>query len=455
VRTQPGSNVADLIAELRSRQNDAGAYKLWPGGDMVDEFVSLYAQHLLLEAGERNQAIPADLLETGNAYLRELASRDGNNLTDERQTAYAIYLLTRQGQRTTAEINAARKRLSERYRGQWEKDLTAAWLAAAHQLMRQERDADTLIRGVPFGAAPSELYYDAMTHDALLLFITARHFPQRLSALPPTMLTSLADRVTKGEYHSLSAGTTLLALETYAKATSGAENNLGVGEVLRDRTVRALTLPAGLFPKAAFTEQAQSVRFTNRNDLNAYYLVESSGFDRKPPTAGIKQGLEVIREYVDTNGKPLTQIKIGDQIDVRLKFRGLKGDFIPSIALVDLLPGGFELVVPQQPIADDFIEAAEEGDGGEEGGDVGRDQAFSGWQCQICARSTAQLQYADMREDRVVFYVNATNGVAEIVYRIKATNVGTYVIPPAYGEAMYDRGVIGRSTAGKLEVARP
>jgi hypothetical protein len=54
-----------------------------------------------------------------------------------------------------------------------------------------------------------------------------------------------------------------------------------------------------------------------------------------------------------------------------------------------------------------------------------------------------------------VFYVNATNEVAEIVYRIKATNVGTYTIPPSYGEAMYDRSVLGRSTAGKIEVVRP
>jgi uncharacterized protein YfaS (alpha-2-macroglobulin family) len=449
VRTEAGANINALISELRSRQNDVGAYKLWPGGDTVEEFVSLYAQHLLLEAGERNQPIPGDLLASGNNFLRQVATRDGDSITDERQSAYAIYLLTRQGQRMTAELTAARTRLSERYRGVWEKDLTAAWLAAAHELMRQERDADTLIREVPFGATPNETYYDAMTHDALLLFIVARHFPERLSALPPTMLTSLADRVTKNAYHSLSAGTTLLALETYAKATAGAENNLAIAEVLRDRAVRALTLPAGLFPKASFTEEATALRFTNRNDLNGYYLVESSGFDRRPPTEAIKQGLEVIREYVDTEGKPLTRIKMGDQVDVRLKFRGLKGDFIPSIALVDLLPGGFELVVPQQPTAEDFIESSEDGE------DVGPDRAFTGWTCQICIRSNASLQYADMREDRVVFYVNATNEVTEIVYRIKATNVGTYTIPPSHGEAMYDRSVLGRSTAGKIEVVRP
>jgi uncharacterized protein YfaS (alpha-2-macroglobulin family) len=59
-----------------------------------------------------------------------------------------------------------------------------------------------------------------------------------------------------------------------------------------------------------------------------------------------------------------------------------------------------------------------------------------------------------MREDRVVFYVSASNQVTEIVYRIKATNVGTYTTPPAYGEAMYDRSVVARSTAGKLTVVR-
>ncbi len=60
-----------------------------------------------------------------------------------------------------------------------------------------------------------------------------------------------------------------------------------------------------------------------------------------------------------------------------------------------------------------------------------------------------------MREDRVVFYVDANRDVSEIVYRIKATNVGTYVVPPAYGEAMYDRSVIGRSAAGRITVTRP
>ncbi|MET0659394.1 MAG: alpha-2-macroglobulin [Steroidobacteraceae bacterium] len=448
VRKQAGASLPALLAELRSRQNDAGAYKLWPGGDEVVGFVSIYAQHLLIEAQERGEAVPQDLLDRGNQNLRALAGRDGNNLTDERNSAYAIYLLTRQGQRMAAELAAIQKRLDERYRDSWRRDLTAAWLAAALDLM-QQREGERLIKGVRTGAG-TELYNDGMTQDAWLLYLTARHFPERLPSLPATHLSTLAERVNRGEYHSLAAGTTLLALDAYATAAGDKNAQLSIAEVLRDRTARDLTLPDGLFPKTSFTADAVALRFGNASDLPAYYLVEQSGFDRKPPSEAIKEGLEVIREYTDAQGKALTQIKMGQEVNVRLKFRSLKSQPVDSVALVDLLPGGFDLVVPQAPAESRFAEAVPDGEGGSGA------SAYTGWTCAVCASgSHAQLQYADMREDRVVFYATATTEVQQVVYRIKATNVGTFTVPPAYGEAMYESTVKARSVVGKLEVVRP
>lgn len=435
VRTESGADIAGLVSELRARQNDAGAYKLWPGSEQVVEFVSLYAQHFLLEAAEREEAVPGDLIANGNQFLRTIAARDGNNLADERQTAYALYLLTRQGERMSTEIAAARKRLEERYRGQWEQDLTAAWLAAALDLMRQDRDAGTLIGRTKFGlGTPSDTYNDPMTRDALLLFVIARHFPERLSDVPKETLGTLAQRVDENYYHSLSAGTTLLALDAYSNATQGQARNLSLAEVLKDKRVHGLELSEATFPKTPFSDQAAALRFTNNSELNAYYTIEQSGFDRTPPTEAIRKGFEVLREYTDASGKPLTKIDMGQQVDVHLKFRSVERNSIDSLALVDLLPGGFELVVPSPD------EAA----------------VSEGWSCQVCVGQTkASLEYADMHEDRVVFYVEANQEISEIVYRIKATNVGNYVVPPAYGEAMYDRSVMGRSVAGKLAVSRP
>ena len=147
---------------------------------------------------------------------------------------------------------------------------------------------------------------------------------------------------------------------------------------------------------------------------------------------------------------------MGQQVDVHLKFRSTDRDSVPSMALVDLLPGGFELVVPSQEAQTPFSEASVDAPGESDGEEYDAQAGFSGWSCQVCVGTAkAALQYADMREDRVVFYVNAGKDMSEIVYRIKATNVGNYVVPPAYGEAMYDRSVMGRSAAGKLAVSRP
>jgi uncharacterized protein YfaS (alpha-2-macroglobulin family) len=318
--------------------------------------------------------------------------------------------------------------------------------------MRQDRDAGQLIGRTKFGlGATSDMYNDPMTRDALLLFVFARHFPERLQDIPKETLTTLAQRVNDSYYHSLSAGTTLLALDAYASATQAAARNLALAEVLKDKRVQALQLAEVTFPKAAFSEQAAALRFTNNSELNAYYTIEQSGFDRKPPTEAIRQGFEVLREYTDASGKPLTSITMGQQVDVHLKFRSIARDYVSSLALVDLLPGGFELVVPSQEAQTPFLEASTEANDGEE-----YDEGAAGWTCQVCVGTTrASLQYADVREDRVVFYVDAAKDMSEIVYRIKATNVGNYVVPPAYGEAMYDRSVVGRSPTGKLVVSRP
>ncbi|MOA52463.1 hypothetical protein D3C78_1757660 [compost metagenome] len=53
----------------------------------------------------------------------------------------------------------------------------------------------------------------------------------------------------------------------------------------------------------------------------------------------------------------------------------------------------------------------------------------------------------------MIIYGSASTDVQEFVYQIKATNTGSFIIPPAYGEAMYDREVQAMSVgSGKLVV---
>src|SRR5580704_2122248 len=251
--------------------------------------------------------------------------------------------------------------------------------------MHQDHEADQAIAAIRFeqamapGTQDEGIYDDPMTRDGFLLYVLSKHFPERLPALGPEVLENLATRINTNRYHSLSAGTTLLALNAYVAAThADTAPQLALRELLRDKTVRQLDLPATLMPKVPFSDAARALRFSSGTDLNAFYLVNESGFDRTPPREAIVKGFEILREYTDTAGHPLTLVKMGEQADVHLKFRAVQEhSTIAAVALVDLLPGGFELVIPT---------------GDSESGP-----------CSFCTGGTAaaNLSYADPREDRV------------------------------------------------------
>ena len=155
----------------------------------------------------------------------------------------------------------------------------------------------------------------------------------------------------------------------------------------------------------------------------------------------LSRGIEIVRDYTDEQGKPVTQVTLGQKINVHLKVRANSKEGQSNLAIVDLLPGGFEVVQQTPP---------EPADAGEESEDRG------GWQSPLAATgSTWAPDYSDIREDRVIIYGSAGTEVQEFVYQIKATNTGSFIVPPAYGEAMYDREVQAMSAGGGKLVVVP
>ncbi|THD00545.1 hypothetical protein B1810_24380, partial [Panacagrimonas perspica] len=207
---------------------------------------------------------------------------------------------------------------------------------------------DTLFSKIELsGKRPVDRWHGDMTADAELLYLAAKHFPKRLEKLPAGYVDTLADRITKHQYHSLSAATTLLALDAYANvATTQTAGKLKLSELLADGKSKDLVLPAGLFPKIGFSSAAAKLQFGNEADLPAFSFVSQAGFERTPPKEPLREGFEILREYTDKDGKAITSVKQGEEVTVRLKFRSITQASSWSVALVDLLPGGFEMVVP-------------------------------------------------------------------------------------------------------------
>ena len=438
---------ASALAVLRSRQNAEGGFGLWTASVEADEYASVYALHMIIEARERGFTVPPDLIAKGNNWLQQLASSAAKDLHDVRSRAYAAYLLTRQGTVTSTYLSALRETLDKKYPVAWKKDSIAVYLAASYKLMKDEKQAATLMdeplallqkRGDPqHQNARYERYYDSTIRDAQTLYILSRHFPERARKLDFATFSSMIKTIQDGRFNTHSAAYVILALDAYAtEIEARMVGKLSVLEIGKDGKSQALALPQNLIPRVPFSAGTAKLKFGNESNLTTYFAVSESGFDKSPPMTELKSGMEVIREYVDAEGKPVTTVKVGQELFVRLTFRTIGRDIVPNVALVDLLPGGFEPVL--NPIDAPNVQPAKKG------GFVNRLGNVGGW----------NVEYADVREERVVLYGTVTSQLSEYRYRIRATNVGTFVVPPAYGESLYERDVQARSMPGKIVVER-
>jgi len=459
----PAAAFAQLLAVLRSRQNAEGGFGLWMATAQAERYVSAYAVQYLLEAKERGKVIPAEMLEHANAYLGQLAADESDaSLAGLRERAFAIYLLTRQGQVTTNPLAAVRQRLDERYPDAWKDDVAAAYMAASLQLLKQDKEAATLIAGpqkvllrqAQDAAYRYERYYDPVIRDSATLYLIAKHFPERAKKLPPDALRNIVGALQRGWYNTLSSAQTVLALDAYA-ATAGAElmAKLAIESIVADGSATPIAKAEGIVAQAKFTADAKALRMRNDADLNAWYSVAQTGFDRGVPGVERKEGIEIIREFTDEAGHVLDKVGLGDELQVHLKIRATRADGIGNIAIVDLLPGGFEPVQENHTTSDT---PPADGSDAAAATDAGTGTNATTWLSPVGLSSSSwRPEYADVRDDRVVIYGSATSSVQEFVYRIKATNAGSYVVPPAYGESMYDRTVQAQSKGGgTITVAR-
>ena len=133
---------------------------------------------------------------------------------------------------------------------------------------------------------------------------------------------------------------------------------------------------------------------------------------------------------------------MGDEITVHMKMRATEGSY-DDVVIVDMLPGGFEPVLKESAAtteSDADIEAVK-------GADV------NGCGCPLWLIGWRPFNI-DIREDRVVFYGAVSNTITEFTYKIKATNSGQFVVPPAYAESMYNRLLQARSLPSSLMVER-
>lgn len=440
-----------LLSVLRTRQNSEGGFGLWDASPDANQFVSVYVVNLLMEAQAAGFAVPDDMLQKALSYLQNFATSPASELSDVRIRAYAAYLLTRKANITTSILSTLRENLRTNFKEEiWANDLVAVYLAASYQLLQQQAVADELISPTikQLGKATADYsyqnYYDPLIHDAQALYILAKHFPKRLQVLPPTIFQNIVKGITYNRYNTLSSGYLLMAFSAYSDVVpQDIIAQMAITAIDQTGKQENLNLPQNFAPRVSFPENTKKLHFSGASSQQLYYAISESGYDQQAPTTDLRNGLEIMRSYLNAKGETVDKVTLGDEITVQLRIRAINQDWLNNVAIEDLLPAGFEAVI-QTPVVKSKPDS--------ESPDEKQSNDTSLWKDRLSTGGNWTPEYADIREDRVVLYGTVNNQLSEYRYTLKATSDGVFNVPPVYAQAMYQPTIRARSGAGKISV---
>lgn len=411
--------IQGVIELLAARQLPDGSFLKWAGNSIRNNFHSAYAFHYLTEARDRGYKIPKDLMERSISYAKSLIDRPPKDISMARVHAYMAYLLTRNEIIATKALTTLEKWFNDNKYEEISSDILLVYMASAYKLMKGDDKANSLLG--QFDPSKKMLtdytkgVFDETIKKVSHLYLVAKHFPEKMSYFDANRMKLLSTSLAES-YNTVSSALSIMAFEAYGQQVGQKDlSGVLISEVINKKE-NSLRLIGTLFPKANFRPQVSGINISNTANKLVFYSVFQAGFDKRASTKKISKGLDVFREYLNEAGEVINKVKVGEKVKVRIRGRTTGDTFAPNIAIVDLLPGGFEVVL-------DSIK-----------------------------RNGNRFEYIDAREDRVLIFGTLGPKIETFEYTIKATNKGTYDVSPIFAESMYDRGLKFKGTTKKIVV---
>jgi hypothetical protein len=414
-----------VIKKLMARQTLSGGISLWSNGTYVDDFVSIYVAHLLVEAEELYYSVPSQMKSKLVDWMETYIEKHPNSVREANLQAYAIYILTRNGKVVTPELIKLEKYVKSNLDENSSEDfgLSYIYMSATYKLLKDNRSANKLLKNYSFPQQKytqgSYYYRNSLAEDAQYLYVMSQHFPEMLVDLKPEKIRQFVRPILEGNYNTLSTSYTILALTSFSDKEV---NSLNLNVNALDKEGKALDVDTKDVYKIAISNSAKkvSIKDNSADKAHLFYSMSSAGFDTYSSLSSEDKNsskVQVSKVYTNERGNNADEITVGDEIEVKVKIRTFNINITNGV-IIDLLPGGFEVV--DGSLVHDGISMNE------------------------------------TREDRNNFYTSISEGSEkEIIYKIKAINSGEFIIPITFVYDMYDNTLNGRSEFGKKIVVKP
>ncbi len=396
--------ITDIINKLKNLQNDDGSFNLWSDNDEYTNtsanpdtaYLTAYVAQFLTIANDSGFTVPPDMLSRAINYLRDFA---GNTITDDAYAsavAYAIYVISENDYVSTSYIDTFTQYANENI-PDWETKLMGAYIATSYSILKQDDLAHRLIaKYAP--SRTSKFVYNTMfdnnvANDAMYYYLTAHYFDK----YDATKSDALREYINSGDYSAYTSAAVIMALAGNISTTSSKAPTISI-TTDADQEINTTIIGDAIIAAIPANASELNIHCDNCNDAPVYYTILQQGYPRDSHAQS--NGIEIIREYYDANGDQITSGNIGDIITVRISARTRGGvDTIKHVVISDLLPGGF---IPTTDSA------------------------------------TGDMEFSEMREDRVLIYTDLNRAPREFTYTVQLGTVGTFAIPPISAQSMYN-----------------
>ncbi len=461
---------ADLKV-LQGLQNEDGGFGFWRRGEASFPYVSVHVAHALIRARSKDFAVPEEMLQRSQAYLRTIEQRIPDSYTFESRRAiqaYALYVRSLMKDRDAAK---ARKLFNDAGGADKLPLESLGWLlpvlagdASLKEVAMIRRHLNNRVTETAGAAHFADSYRDGaytVLHsnrrtDGVLLDALIGDQPQ--STIIPKLVRGLLSGRDRGRWTNTQENVfILLALDRYFSTYEAATptfvarvwlgNDYAGEQTFKGRSIdrQQLSLPMPLLVERTAAAPA-NLTIAKEGAGRLYFRIGTKYAPANLKIAAADYGFVVERKYeaiddpadVHLESDGMWSIKAGARVRVRLVLSNPARRY--HVALVDPLPAGLEALNPELATTERLPQGP----------------AASGIYRSFDYRSYwsgTWYEHQNLRDERVEAFTSLLwEGGHEYTYFARATTPGLFIVPPTKAEEMYSPETFGRGKSDRVRV---
>ncbi len=415
-QVQIQGNIKKGIERLKKFQTTEGGFAYWPGQSDPNSWGTNYGYHFLVEAEKKGYFVPKELMKNLKKYQERKAKNwsKNTNYNDDIIQAYRLFTLALSGSAATSSMNRLLNLPKLTSQAQWR-------LGATYSLIGKTDVAQKLLTTENVTPSRYNWYsYGSETRDQAMLLETYTYLGENEKGF--RILKELAKSLSADRWYSTqTTAYSLLAISKYLGGMAAGELNASVAyDGNTDQWSSELPIL-----RSSLNANASDKKLTinNQSSGTLFVTITKTGIPYPGEEPASNSGISMNVSYYNQRGESiaLEDIAQGQTFEANIRVVNENPGRIKDVALSQVFPSGWEINNDRLNDTNTY--------------------------------TNATFDYQDIRDDRIYTYFDLSRGESKsFKVRLTATYGGSFYLPGAYCEAMYDASLNAKSKGQWIEV---